>query len=293
MLVASGFTEVISLGFLPETGPLAGPGEALRLRNPLAEDQSALRRSLVFPGLLTALRTNLRQGRRDVRLFEIGRVFLSSEAKPSEELRLGVVLAGEMRPSHWSERGRRADFFDLKGLLAPIGERLRLPVLELEREGSPPFLHPGKSAVARKDGAVVGWIGALHPDLAEALELKDETFAAELRLAPLLEAPADVARLRPIPRQPAVSRDLSIVCVRETEAAALLDRVRAAAGPLLREVSVADRYEGPPVPEGRMSLTLALRYQDSSRTLTGEEVEASVAAVTRALHGAGAEIRGE
>jgi phenylalanyl-tRNA synthetase beta chain len=293
LLVASGFTEVINLGFLPENGPLAGPGEALRLGNPLAEDQSALRRSLVFPGLLTALRTNLRQGRRDMRLFEIGRVFLGSEGKPSEELRLGAVLAGEMRPSHWSERGRRADFFDLKGLLAPIAERLRLPVLELEREGLPPFLHPGKSAVARKDGAVVGWIGALHPDLAEALELKDETFAAELRLSPLLEAPADVARLRPIARQPAVSRDLSIVCARETEAVALLDRARAAAGPLLREVQVADRYEGPPVPEGRMSLTLALRYQDPARTLTGEEVEASVAAVTRALHEAGAEIRGE
>lgn len=292
VLVASGLTEVITVSFLPD--PLGGETEqALRLQNPLAEDQAALRRSLVAPGLISSLQTNLRQGRRDVQLFEIGRVFLPAERLAREERRLGILLCGEMRGGHWSEGRRAADFWDLKGLLSVLSERLDITPVELTREGVPALLHPGKSAVVRWRGETLGCVGALHPEVQQRAELDQEAYVAELRIDPWLQAPPEAVRFRPLARHPAVSRDLSLVCDAATEAASLEQLAREAGGPLLRSVTVADRYEGPPVAKGRLSLLLSFHYQDPSRTLTGEEVDASVAAIKSALRTAGAEIRGD
>ena len=292
-MLASGFTEIASLSFLSEPAGLDFPGEPVRVANPIAEDQGLLRRSIVFPGLIQALLANLRQGRRDLRLFEIGRVFLPAERLAREERRLGVLLTGEMRGGHWSERGRRADFFDLKGLLRPLAERLRLPPFEIVREGLPAYLHPGKSGVVREGEREFGMLGALHPDVAERLGVREEVLVAELYLDPLLNAPASVARLRPITRYPAIARDLSVVCNSTVDAATLIAFARGAAGPLLRSALVVDRYQGPPLGEGRVSLTLALKYQDPVRTLKSEEVDQSVESVIAALREQGAEIRGE
>lgn len=293
LLQGAGLDEVITLSFLPELPGWAGDGDAVRLANPLAEDQALLRRSLLAPGLLSSLRANERLGRRNVRLFEIGRVFLPAQPFPREERRLGILLAGDARDGHWSERGRPADLYDLGGLLDTLMERLDLCAFERVREGAPAFLHPGKSAVLRLEKAVAGWLGELHPALAERAELKGEVYAAEVDLAPLLNSRPAAVRMEPLPRQPAVDRDVSVVCDAAAEAASFVSRARAAGGALLRAVTLADRYQGPPVPPGRVSLTLSLRYQDPARTLTSEEVDANVAGVVEALRAAGAEIRGE
>jgi phenylalanyl-tRNA synthetase beta chain len=115
----------------------------------------------------------------------------------------------------------------------------------------------------------------------------------ELRVGPLVAAEVPPVHVLPLPRHPAVARDLSLICDAGREAASLVDVVRRAGGERLRSAFVADRYAGPPVPAGRVSLMLSLRYQDPSRTLTSEEVDASVAAIQSALRAAGAEIRGE
>lgn len=292
-LAGAGLDEVLTLSFLPEPLGFGEGPPAPRLRNPLAEDQAQLRRSLVVPGLLASLQANLRHGRRDVRIFEIGRVFLADEGRVREERRLGILLAGDVRPGHWSEAGRPADFFDLKGLLAALAERLDLPPFELSRKGCPSLLHPGQSATLRLSGEAVGWLGALAPDRVASADLKLEPYVAELRLDLLLNAAAGPVRVEAVPRQPAVARDLSVLCDAGAESGELVALALRAGGPVLRSVTVADRYQGAPVPEGRVSLMLALRYQDPTRTLTGEEVERSVAAVAAALRAAGAEIRGE
>lgn len=292
LLVAAGLQEVQTLSFLPDIPGFEGSGPPLRLANPLAEDQALLRRSLVAPGLLASLRANLRQGRRSARLFEIGRVFLPADRLATEELRLGLLLSGERDFGHWSRRAAPVDFFDLTGLLALLAERLGLPRFELVREGCPAFLHPGKSALLRQ-GAPIGFVGALEPGLAERAELRDEVYVAELNLQALLAAEPAPLRVEPLARHPAVTRDVSIVCAAEAESAELVARARAAGGALLRSVTVADRYQGPPVPEGRVSLMLALVYQDPARTLASGEVDQSVAAVAAALRACGAELRGE
>jgi phenylalanyl-tRNA synthetase beta chain len=293
-LIGAGLSEVITHGFVARAAATTLGRPLVELENPLAEGQEVLRRSIVVPGLLSALATNLRQGRRDVALFEIGRVFLPQDGVlPEEQRHLGILLTGSLAPPHWSARPRAADVFDAKGLLELLAQRLRLGAMEVSREGVPSVLHPGVSAAVSFGGRLSGYMGLLHPDLARAWEFKDPVIVAELGLDALLAATSGAVRARSLPRFPEVARDLSVVWDTTQPAEALEARVRASAGELLREVTVSDRYEGPPVPAGKVSLTLGLRFQHAERTLTGDEVQQAVERAIHDLKQAGVDVRGE
>ena len=293
VLVGAGLVEVIHYTFVSEAEAAAVPGSRVALENPLSEEQAVLRNSIVIPGLLSGLRTNLRQGRRDVALFEVGRIFTPAGDMPREESRLGLLLAGAARSAHWSEKRRLVDFFDAKGIVEAAFHSLGRGDVQWSQQGTPGFLHPGKAALVRERDAIVGYVGALHPDVAANFELKEETFVAEIALGELLARTPAAERFRPLDRFPAVSRDLSVLCSAGVAAADLLEAVRRAAGALLRSVAIVDRYDRPPVPEGKVSLTVALLFQSSERTLAGEEVQEAVERVVREIRGFGAEIRGE
>jgi phenylalanyl-tRNA synthetase beta chain len=284
VLVGAGLTEVIGYAFEADGGR-----EAVALQNPLAEDQSVLRTSLL-PGLLRVQEANLRQGRRDVALFEIGRVFPPADGRPEESLRLGLLLHGAARPRHWSEKPRAADLFDVKGILESAFERLGLGRLEFTSPNdAPELLHPGQRAALVLGGRTIGHAGALRPGTREDAE---GTFLAELGLAELRET-APPERFSALPRFPAVERDLSVMVPASMLAVEIEGRVKRAAGRALAEVAVTDRYDKPPVPAGMVSLLLSLRYEDRTRTLTGEEVQASLDNIIRELRGAGFSIRSE
>ena len=291
-LVGAGLTEVINSPLVSAEGEEASTRVALE--NPLAEDQGLLRSSLAHPGLVGVLRTNLRHGRRDVAVFEVGRVFHPGQPLPREERRLGVLLAGSLSGPHWSGSRRPVDFFDLKGLLDVVTSRLGVPPVTFGgADGVPGWLHPGKASKLEWQSGECGFMGAVHPEAAQAWELRDDTYVAEVSLDGLLSARPEPARYRTLPRSPAVARDVSVACDRTVRAADLEQWVRDAGGGLLRSVSIVDRYEGPPVPEGRVSLTLGLVFQEPSRTLTGDEVQAAVDGIVAALRSRGADIRGE
>jgi phenylalanyl-tRNA synthetase beta chain len=294
VLTGVGLVEVVNYAFAAGSQMPGEADERRRLANPLTEEQDTLRTSLVVPGLLSTLRTNLRLGRRDVAVFELGRVFTGSSGPPREERRLAVLLSGSTNPHHWSMRPRPFDLFDLKGVVELLFDRLGEPVPELDRESAaPPFLHPGRAVSLRRGPAVFGYAGAVHPDVRTAWELKDEAVVLEIGLDSLLETPPPVARFTALDRFPAVQRDLSILCDEATPAAEIDARVRAAGGERLRSVSLLDRYTGNQVPPGRVSLTVSLRFQDPERTLTSEEVQEALDGVVRELRAAGFEIRGE
>lgn len=290
-LVGAGLSEAVNYAFVDEARCLPG-SDLVRLANPLAEDLGVLRPSLLVPGLLRNLVTNLRQGRRDVRLFEIGRVFFPGRPLPGERRHLGLAWAGAAEEAHWSRRRRPVDFHDAKGLLEALGDRLEV-ALEIAAAGDgPDLLHPGQWAAVRLAGTTLGALGTLHPDLVRAWELKDAVVVAEIDLEPLLALPVRPVRAEGLPRFPATSRDLSLVVDAGTEAAVLEGEVRVAAGAALARLAVVDRYEGPPVPAGKVSLTLGLTFQGPERTLTGEEVQSAVERVVAALRQRGVEIRG-
>jgi phenylalanyl-tRNA synthetase beta chain len=298
-LAGAGLTEVVTYSFVPERTDAPFTPRPLRLANPLSAEQAVLRDSLVFPGLLGVLRTNVRQGRKDVAVFELGRVF-GLEQVPGldaerEEARLGVLLSGRAA-QHLSPAGRPYDFFDGKGLVELLAARFGVAPPELAPLDAAVWdgvLHPGQRAALRplRENRPVEYVGVLHPDLAAKWELKDAPIVAELDPA-RFDAGAAV-RARPLDRFPAVDRDLAVVVPLSVPSAEVRAEVRRAAGPLLRDVRVVDKYDRPPVPAGRVSLTVALAYQDPARTLTGEEVQASVERVVAALRARGWDIRGE
>jgi phenylalanyl-tRNA synthetase beta chain len=296
VLVAAGLTEAINFGFTAGGRAGAFDSPEVALLNPLSSDHDRLRATLL-PGLLDNLATNLRQGRRDVALFEIGRVFAPSageEALPREERRLAFVLTGASRPHHFSEREAAVDFFAAKGLVEALAARLDVTDVEVsDRRDLPAFLHPGRAATIRDVSGLLGFAGSLHPDVRAERGLRDEVVVAELRLDAWLGAPERPLRVRSLERFPSVGRDLSLLCDLDVHAADIVASIRRVAGPGLREVEIRDRYLGDPVPEGKVSLTLGLRFQDSSRTLTGEEVQAAVDRVRAELRGQGADVRGE
>jgi phenylalanyl-tRNA synthetase beta chain len=287
LLVGAGLDETITYAFVEGAGePDVVP---VRLSNPLTDQQSVLRTSLVAPGLLDALEANVRQGRRDVALFELGRVFLPGKPLPIEERRLAILLAGAARPAHWSENAREVDVFDLKGLLELVFEGMGLGEVELDPEGPrPELLHPRQSGAIVLDGTPVGWMGVLRPGVRQG---RETVVVAEISLDPVIAGAARVARFEALPRFPAIERDLSVIVGAAATARDVVGTVRRAAGDLLRRVEVKDRYDRPPVPAGKVSLMLSLRYQHPERTLTSDEVQASVEAVIRELRGAGVDIR--
>jgi len=292
ILTGVGFTEVVNYAFV--AGADVAPAPGVRLANPLTGEQDTLRTSLVMPGLVTTLGTNLRLGRRDLAVFELGRVFLPGPERPVEERRLGVLLSGQWHPRHWSAPSRSFDLFDLKGVVELLFERLGEPRPEWDRRTEPPaFLHPGRAARLSEGGRSVGYAGVLHPEVRERLELKDEAVVLELDIEGLLESVPERPRFQMLDRYPAVERDLSILCDEATPAAEIDARVRQAAGELLRSVSLVDRYTGNQVPPGKLSLTLSLRFQDRERTLTSDEVQTAMDDVIRELRAAGLVIRGE
>jgi phenylalanyl-tRNA synthetase beta chain len=293
LLVGAGLTEVLGYSFVASAAAAADPAPRVALANPLSADMDALRSSIVVPGLLQTFAVNLRQGRRDVALFEIGRVFAPADGLPHEERHLGMLLAGAWRGGHWSERPRAADPFDAKGLVEAAARRLGLRPLSYEAAGFPPFLHPGRAATIRAGAEPLGWLGGLHPELARDWGLRDEAIVAELRIEALLNEAAEPERVRPLPRFPEVTRDLSVVWDDGRPSQELIERISAAAGPRLSGVALVDRYVGSGIPQGRVSLTVTLRLQDPERTLTGEEVQETVARVVASLTAVGAEIRGE
>jgi phenylalanyl-tRNA synthetase beta chain len=273
---------------------------AVALANPLSAELAVMRTQLL-PGLVDALARNVARQQERVRLFEIGKVFQSREAAvrsaasqaaggaPVENLRIAAAACGNAAPEQWGAPSRSVDFHDLKGDLDSLAA-LSGAALDY-RPSQAPHAHPGRSADVYRDGARIGWIGQLHPRLQRALDLDAEVFAFELDLEPLLQR--IVPHAAGLSRYPSVRRDLAFVVPETVSWAALSAAVNAAAGPVLRELRLFDRYLGKGVEPGFKSLAMGLILQEDSRTLTDRDVEGVVAEVVAALQREhGAAIRG-
>jgi phenylalanyl-tRNA synthetase beta chain len=267
-------------------------GGVIAVRNPMGEEHSTLRASLI-PGLLDAVSRNLRHGAESVRLFEIGRVYQTPEKnKPEERLRLGLVMTGRDHGENWrGEPARPLDLFDLKGVLSRFGavtfraaSHARLP-LALE------ILISGKPA---------GLLGILSP--ADAREVmvgghQGQILVAELDLAPLEKSSAAISKgSAALPKFPSVRRDLALLLDAVVPYAVVEESALAAKEELLTGITPFDIFSDPKgekVPLGKKSLAVALTFQHAERTLTTEEVNDALARiVTRLRESAGAEIRG-
>lgn len=289
LLAGLGYREALHVNFVSSARCDPSQGAIVKIANPLSVDQDALRTSLVIPGLLSSLERNQRHGARDLQFFETGRTFSPSPEGPIETPRLALLLSGTT-PRGWAEKPRALDFFDLKRTVEEILARHASGAVTWSREGVPPFLHPGRSAIIRIDGKACGYLGEVHPDTVEAFSLKDRPLVAEIPLE-ALEARAALG-FTSFSRFPEVVRDLSILAPVGANAAEIAALARAVAGPFARRVEFIDRFEGAGVPEGQVSLTLSFVFQDEARTLSSEEVERCMDAVRASFSAKGFGVRG-
>ena len=262
---------------------------AVPLANPLSAELAVMRTALL-PGVVAALQRNVARQAGRVRLFEIGNVFQAEVGTaPRETVRLAAAVAGEAAAEQWGQPARKVDFHDLKGDLESVAA---LSGAQLEfRPSLASHGHPGRSADVYRDNQKVGWIGQLHPRLQRALDLDAEVIAFEVDLAPL--SARALPRAGDLSRYPSVRRDLAFVVADTVPWAQIAATARTAAGPLLRDVQLFDRYVGQGVESGQKSLAMGLILQDNSRTLTDADVAQVVAQVVAAIGDAhGAKVRG-
>jgi phenylalanyl-tRNA synthetase beta chain len=281
LLVALGMQEVITYRLTSperEGRALAGgqgpyPEDYVRLANPIAADRSVMRQMLL-PSVLESVERNWRLNDR-LQLFEIGPVFHQApdNSLPEEKLMLALAISGYRQPAGWQGGERSlADFFDLKGLIEAMLERLRAGRVELQPLEHPSY-HPGKCARVRVDGQDVGIMGELHPLVAQAYDFQGApVLVAEFALDRLLARMPERYPVTPVPAFPPVLEDLAFVLGEEVPAATVEAMIWEAGGSLLKQVRLFDLYRGDQIDEGKRSLAYALVYQADDRTLTDEEV---------------------
>lgn len=282
LLVARGYQEAVTYSFIdPKQFELFSPGvEPLLLANPISNDMAAMRSSL-WPGLVKALSHNLNRQQDRVRMFESGLRFVGQLDGLKQEPMLAGVVCGSRLPEGWAQGRDPVDFFDVKAdVEAVLGFVGALDAFAFV-PGSHPALHPGQTARIEREGRLVGFVGAIHPELSKTLGLDRPVFVFELVLAEV--AAGKMPKFSELSRFPEVRRDLALVADRDVAASAVLEVIRENAGEWLTDLRLFDVYQGKGIDPHRKSLAVGLTWQHPSRTLNDDEVNTTTQNILTSL----------
>jgi phenylalanyl-tRNA synthetase beta chain len=273
--VTSGLYEAINYGFLSreDLRKARVATDAVALANPLSEERAVMRTSLL-PGLTGAATRAQRRGASEVRLFEIARTFRPSDhVLPHEQSVLAIVLAGHR--SGWIGQERVFDVYDGKGVIEAIIDRVLGRKPELVSGELPSYMHPKRSGVVTVSSRRVGFVGEIHPEVADDLEMVGRVIYGELDVPALhaLSEELGPPQARDLPKFPAVTRDIAMLIRDEFSAGEIADALRDAAKGLAESVRLFDLYRGDQIPEGHRSLAFRVTYRDPSGTLTDKQVD--------------------
>jgi len=275
-----GYSEIITYSFVsptifdqirvPADSPLRN---ALKIQNPLGEDTSIMR-TIALPSMLEILGRNYSYHNKSVKLYELAKIYLPREdaVLPDEPkmLLLGTYGAGET-------------FFTLKGEVEAIFAGLRLEKASYAAVKDNPSYHPGRCAKITIGGEDVGIMGQVHPLVAKNYGMDTDVYCAEISFTKLLQKVLPDATYTPLPKFPAVSRDISVICDEALTVAEVENVILASAGKLLRDVKLFDIYRGAGIPEGKKSLAFSLILRADDRTLTDTDSEGVMSKVLAAL----------
>jgi len=281
LLTGSGYTEIVNYSFqtpqsadilcLPENDERR---QTVKIKNPLGEDLSVMRTTMIY-GLLETAKKNANNGSFDLKLFEIGRVFInSSDAElPEEKNMIAGLLTGELTDEFWSS-GKTVDFYTIKGSLENIFFDLKISDCRYIASSTEPFLHPGKSCGIYLSDKKIGFFGEVHPDVMERIDIKNNLYIFEINLDILVNAHLErKISYREISKFPAVTRDAAFVIPDTMEAGQMINIVLNQKEDLLENVVIFDVYKGKGITEGK-SLGLRFSYRAPDRTLTDLETNA-------------------
>lgn len=282
LLVARGYQEAITYSFIdPKLFELFSPGvEPLLLANPISSDMAAMRASL-WPGLVKALQHNLNRQQDRVRLFESGLRFVGQLGDLQQQPMIAGVITGSRLPEGWANGRDGVDFFDVKAdVEALLGYSGALSDFTFSA-GEHPALHPGQTAVIERDGKLVGYLGAIHPELAKALGLDRPVFLFELVLGDVVEG--RLPKFSELSKFPETRRDLALIAGRDVASSAVLELIRDNAGEWLTDLRLFDVYQGKGIDPDRKSLAVGLTWQHPSRTLNDDEVNTTLQNILTSL----------
>ena len=275
-----GYSEILTYSFvspsifdqirLPEDSSLRN---AMRIQNPLGEDASIMR-TVALPSVLAILARNNAYHNDAVKLYELAKVYLP---KP------GQILPDEPKHLVLGTYGEHEDFFKMKGEIEAFLRGMNVPEARYTAEKHDPTFHPGRCARVSVGGVDLGCFGQIHPLVARSYGIDGEIFAAELNFTALLSLQLPEKTYTPLPKYPAVTRDIAVVCGEAVTVAALSDCIRAAGGKLLRSVELFDIYRGKGIASGSKSAAFRLTLRADDRTLTDADSDGVVSAVLAAL----------
>lgn len=276
---AAGYDEIISYSFyspsffdkvrLPADSPLR---DCIRILNPLGEDTSAMR-TTTLPSMLEILARNYNNRNRDVKLYELGRTYF----------RRADGLADEPKVLTLGAYGAKMNFFALKGLVEALLKELRIEGAEYETEASNPSYHPGRCATVSVSGKRLGVFGQVHPAVCANYGVDAEMYCAELSFEALMAVRGSTVVYKPLPKFPAVTRDIALVCDRAIPVAKLRDCIMSSGGSFLEDCTLFDVYTGSHVAEDKKSVAFSLTMRAEDQTLTDEHAEETVKAILDAL----------
>ena len=275
-----GYSEILTYSFvspsifdqirLPEDSSLRN---AMRIQNPLGEDASIMR-TVALPSMLAILARNNAYHNDAVKLYELAKVYLP---KP------GQTLPDEPKHLVLGTYGEHEDFFKMKGEIEAFLRGMNVPEARYTAEKHDPTFHPGRCARVSVGGVDLGCFGQIHPLVARSYGIDGEIFAAELNFTALLSLQLPEKTYTPLPKYPAVTRDIAVVCDEAVTVAALSDCIRTAGGKLLRSVELFDIYRGKGIASGSKSAAFRLTLRADDRTLTDADSDGVVSAVLAAL----------
>jgi phenylalanyl-tRNA synthetase beta chain len=290
-LNAHGYDEAINFSFIRpqdhfELIPTFAEQKTanVELENPIIEDAGSMRQTLI-PGLLDSLRHNLNQGLRDIRLFEIGRVFNVSGERglPDERIAFAMAATGGALEENVAQATRELDVFDVKGALETAIDWMNLAPLTF-KETSVKHLRPGQAGeIALATGERIGTIGRLAEDAAASYKFRQPVFVLELDFSALLSSPEKSVQYSRLPKYPAVVRDLTLLVDRKVTFADLKKAVRDQQIPDCKQLKLVGTYDGPNIPAAKRSITLRIEYRSDDRTLRDDEVEQRHGSLTSSL----------
>ena len=290
MMVATGLFQAMSYSFMSPADLIKLNIEnderyscTVKIKNPMGEDYSLMRTTLL-PSMLLSISGNKNHNISDVKIFEMDRVYLpedSDENKlPKEIYTLGIAA-----------NAKGEDFYTVKGRLEELFLKFNVNDITFEKTDEP-FLHPGRSASVKTSGKVLGYIGELHPDMAEAYGISGRTIICEIDIDLMLEMGSDDMKIKNIPKYPAVERDLAVVMDASQQAGILMDDIRKTGGALLEKCDIFDIYQGEQVGKDKKSVAFSLTFRAEDRTLVDTEVNKIFDKIVTALENKyGAQLR--
>jgi len=286
-MISQGFYEACTYSFespkqldklcLPSGHPLR---QTVQIQNPLGEDYSVMRTSML-PSLLQVAATNWNRSVDSARVFEIAYVY-RPKALPltelPEEIRHLTAFIYEAE-QHLKDRV----FFTLKGTVDELFLHLGLSDLQYLALTECPWLHPGLAAEILLNGQVIGQIGVIHPDVADLFAAAPQTVILDLELATIIDRATEIRQYKPLPRFPAVTRDLALLAEAAVSADRLTQVIRQAAGEHLEQIKLFDVYQGPQVPTGMKSIAFNLVFRSAERTLSDEDIQPAMQKILQQL----------